>query len=96
LSRCQISIRLNETQRERLKSLAQARGVHYSDLIRSLINNYIMNGEPDDVKARVNKLIKELREPFAYFKTAVGNKHAIKERWIREHIAHKLSEVYRL
>ena len=90
----QLNIRIDSTKRERLIRLAQKRGVAYADLIRSKVDEILIETTPNEIKKNVKNVINELKSPFAYVKTETGIKKAKEERKRRNDLIKQLSNIY--
>lgn len=90
-----ISLRLETTKLNRLRNIALTNDINYTDLIRDKIDE-ILNGHDIEVLEKVIIIVKELREPFIYFKTGQGKKHAIREKEKREKIASIIERAFSL
>lgn len=96
MSRSQVSIRIDRDKKEQLVAIAKSEGKTYAQLIRELIENSVLNITTDEQRERILKIIKELREPFAYVKNERGRAHAKTERKLRDNVADRLERVFNL
>lgn len=89
------NFRIDSEKLKKLKAIAEQNGKDYSKILRQKIDE-IVELDKTEVKIEVIKLIKELKEPFAYIKTKLGKKKAKKMRQTRQHIITKLEEIFNL
>ena len=89
-----VNIRVESEQVERLRNIAALEKKTVSKLVREKITEVIQNGYSVNTKFMAAKIVKELRQPFAYVK--VLESEAKKEREAREQVALKLIEVFHL
>ena len=94
--RSQISLRLDKIKRERLIGIAKIRHTTYADLIREKVDEILMNGNTEDLKEKVKRIIKEINTPFFFFKTQRGKQYAKAERQRREVIAQKMERLFNI
>ena len=95
MSKILVHFRMDKEKLRQLKLIANQSGNKYSKLIREKIDE-IVGLDNIEVKAEAIKLIKQLREPFAYVRTQRGKKRADKTRQSRKYIADKLEEIFNL
>lgn len=89
------NFRVESEKLKKLKTIAKQNGEDYSKLIRQKIDE-IIEIDKTDIKIEVIKLIKELKEPFAYVRTKLGKKRAKEIRLTRNHIIKKLEGIFNL
>ena len=89
------NFRIDSDKLKKLKAIAEQSGKDCSKLIRNKIDE-IVELDKSEVKIEVLKLIKELKEPFAYVRTKRGKEQAKKIRRSRNYIINKLEEMFNL
>lgn len=94
--RSQISLRIEKEKRDKLIMLAKYHNKTYADLIRDQIDLLILNGINYEVKQKIKKIIKELKQPFLYIQTQNDKQRAKKEKEIRETIIKRLEAVFNI
>ena len=95
MSKQLCNFRIEKEKLKKLKSIAKNSNKDYSKLIREKIDE-IVDLDKTDIKLEVLKLIKILREPFAYVKTRPGKNRADKIRNTKKYIINKLEEIFNL
>jgi len=92
----ECKVRIEPFKKQRLKKIAECKGQTPSQIIRGQIDVLLNNEVHDDVKKKLKDIVKELRQPFAYFKTDPGRKYALKERTRREKIVQRIELSFNL
>lgn len=91
-----FNIRLEKTKLERLTNIADQQNTNCSEIIRSKIDEIILNGFDEETKKKAVRMVKQLREPFAYVKSRQGISRAKQERETREKIANNIISLFHL
>lgn len=89
------NFRVDSEKLNKLKEIAKQDGKDYSKVLRQKIDE-IVGLDKTEIKIEVVKLIKELKQPFAYLRTNQGKKRAERIRQTRKHIINKLEEIFNL
>ena len=87
------SLRLEKNEMESLKMIAENKEKNCSEIVRELILDITNHNGSKEINARIQKLITQLEEPFAYVKDKTGKAFAAKERKMRELMISKLREL---
>lgn len=96
MSKARFELRIKRAKLERLRNICRHQNVTCSQLIRDKIDELINNGYDIETLDKVKRIVRELREPFAYIKTPQGRTYAKKERMIRQAIADKIEKIFNL
>ena len=95
MSKKLYNFRIDSEKLKKLESIAKLEGKDCSKILREKIDE-IVELDKTEIKIEVIKLIKQLKEPFAYVRTGLGKKRAEKIRQTRKHIITKLEEIFNL
>jgi len=94
MSKTLCCLRLEKDKLQRLKNIASQNNQKYTDLIRDKINEIFTNDLTEDQKYRARKIVLELRGPFAFVKTPIGEERARRERELRGDIALRIEKAF--
>jgi len=96
MSKIQINFRIERTTLEKLKNIAKLQDTNPSAIIRDKINDVVSNCYDGVTIKKVNKIIRDLRGHFVYFKTKQGKSFAEQERESREKIVSRMISAFNI
>jgi hypothetical protein len=91
-----INFRIELEKAKALDKLALEKKVTKTDLLKEMVETYLLNDYSYERKAIVMEMIKDLKKPIAYLKTEQNKKKAELERKLREEIAVEVERLFRL